>query len=467
VSFGNLTDFSHPDFEARVRKVTSKDCRSFFESVVGHLRDKAPREVLKTVLQKCAELVDDPKCASMFCNVGVVRLLPHKDHFLSGVILDVLEGLVAHVPVLFDSGFVSVLSDLLHRKPRRVVHLLSVYSKSFDEIENPWPILDIVVNHAKLLAQSPASADAVALIRTLLKNESYYERRLHNCRSALPVFLTSDDTATVLATYRLIGHIVDGHCELDFSLIQDHLLDKELCPSAIALLLKIPDLAPSTDLVFGILRASRHLAKASELLLNLVQRVETAKILMRQPKFLKHPLPTFADTFQILLQILTFQNLRDQVAECEELPMLFAAAADEKSVDAWVCFDRVLRRISVNRNFLGMLDDNDFLRNLAAASSEVDDPDALVGVFKTLASLARIGFSRDFHMFGHTLKQSLKGKDDRLARAALFAARELLAHHQIVRHFRSIRLDACLRRFRDNEDRRVAKEVFDTISTAD
>jgi hypothetical protein len=466
VDFSIFSDTAHPRFHSELSKLCVPDAPKFFRLVRRYLRhEKTTATVLNLFFQKCAELCLHADCAQEFCEQGIHELLvfDHPETFESQCKL--LFPLFEHVPSFFEENFELAFGFVIQIDPERAIGLLSIYADSFHEIENPWPLVDLLISRRRGWLRTESGVQYVQLLVTLLKKQPLYrESRFGACRKVLVEFLSSKCPEVVEETYTAIAELYDDSFLLDFAVIQRHLDGSYRFKSLFAVLSKVRELPLVTDFVLSIVRAAKDSSEATRVVVNVALTPKGATLLVRHSKFLKWPLPTFLDTFKILFKMAKVVD----VSDCPDIPILFALAAEERSSDLYDCFERFVThdRISLNGDFFRALRETDFFGSFLDGFEELGDPAIIVKGLRTVEELAKVGFVSDFLRLRKPLKRFLRD-GDALASAAVFALRELTTHRKMAAALVGKGFEDCLARFDGGSERRAARDILSDIRNAE
>jgi hypothetical protein len=462
VNFGILADVAHPLFASEVEKVTAKSANKFFRVVSTLLREGTPPKILNLLFMKCADLVQDPELADSFCRFDIHRLLPYSLADVADAICALLKQLFAKVPTFFQTGFESNFMVVLNRKPKEAMGLLRAYAGSFESLENPWPLLDIVITRKRTLLKLGVALETVKLIQKLLDIDAYRAGRLFECLDLISSFLTSDDMAVVKSAYRTLTLFYHSDFALDFSAIQHDLLDRDLSPSVISLLMKIPEIPVVREIVAPIAKLARDLPAASRLLFILLDQRETGKLLMEESSFWRHGIPSFRDTLEALIKMLKFKTLKAALADFPAVPILFALAIDEGADGVFACFQSVLQKGRFTDGFLHALEESDFFLPFFEGVVGNGSSSVVTSGLMTLGLLAQIGYVDSFRPFAKCLGRFIK-REGEIARAALFASHALSFHRRMTKYLSAVGIRASAKVFLGTSDEELAHELIKNL----
>jgi hypothetical protein len=398
-----------------------------------------------------------------FCEQRLHELLSFDNPQTLDSICSLLSPLFKHCPSHFHHNYETRFTQLIHAKPGNALRLLGIYADRFDEIEDPWPLLDLLVTQRRWWFRGSDGSLFIDIILSLLQTyPTFQESRFDCCRKLLVEFLGSKDLNTVISAYTAITLLYDNEFDLDFVLLHKHLTTSDLVGPVIGLLSKIEELPIIPELILPILRAAKHLHEATELILRLITTARTAHLLMEHAEFVQWSLPTYFDTFRIVFKVSKFVD----VSNCEFIPVLFALAAEVGSPDIYQCFERFLKRVETPSGFLRALQEERFFEHFLSGLIELTDDTALVSGLTTLEKFAEIGFVRDFRTLCKPIKRFLR-RGDEVASAALFALRALTQHAEMATALLGKGFEDCLARFDTGDERRAAREIRANLRNAE
>jgi hypothetical protein len=273
VNFSVLSDYRHFLFAQELAKVGEAHAHKLFTIVLSFLKDRDIHStVLRSVFDKCAELLSNGEAPTTFCEIGVSQMLPLDDSATCDSVCHIISRLFKYSAQFFSLNFEYNLRALIHSNPSQAIKLLAIYAGQFDQIENPWPLLDLLITQSKTWIRSLVGHDVIYLIVSLLKSHgTFWMNRLRQCRETLSLFLSSHDKNAVIAAYKALADLYDHSLDVNFPLLESHLADWELMVPAVTFLTQLEEIPSVTEIALPIIRVVRENQSATEVLLRLLR----------------------------------------------------------------------------------------------------------------------------------------------------------------------------------------------------
>ena len=465
INYSILMDSSHPLFKDELQKVSKRNANKFFGIVFDYLKSRSDTEMLNLLLRKCAEIIDEEDVSLQFCERGIFRCLPFDDAGCLDAVCDVLERVFKFTPQYFQSNFEYGMVALITARPARAITLLTTYGYSFDTIENPWPMMDLLIKHRRKFERGNVGYEAVSLLSHMLRSfKTYRDSRMDDSRPVLVWFTTSKDKKTAIAAYKAITRLYDEKFDLDYITIQNDILDPDLTTFVVDLLMRVKELPIVPELVFPVLRAARVNPKAGDVMQKMLAKREAVCLLIDHPKFLRYKLPTYVDTMQMLLQMTAFRDLRSAIAACSEVPILLSLSVEDKTSAVFCLYEKILSKLPFDRSFLEALQENNFFVSFFQGIVEIDDCQTTISCLKALSIFSSIGYCSEYKLFGDFLKKLIKCNDPDLSEAALAAVSELSFHRKMAILFDDLAIPRLAKEFNHGHARQYVKDIVNNCS---
>lgn len=443
VSMETLNDVRNPLFRAELEKVKKKDFIKFLKVLKNHLTSRTPRKELILLLRKTNELLDDDECLFSFSVKKIFEFLPitkskknselndeeeeaeaTKNDELCDLSIEILNKVCQSYPQFIEENFETSMLSFINLKPIEAAEFLEIYSDSFDMIENPWPLLDMLIVHKKKFNKTIAGSIVVKTLVSLIQNhKNYRKNRLINCRNVVTFFLNSPVKKNVVAAYKAITVLYDNEFELPFKKIRIDMEDPQLVNSVISLFDKMENIPPVKSIIFSLLEIAQKDEKATEVLIKMAKNYKTASILLNcQVDWMKNKLPTFVYTLKLFLAAISdFRDLQKLVvSDCDCISSLFAYSCKSDQIeDSFLMFEKILKKIYFNSDFLENLQEKKFFHYFFRGINEIDDDRIVLSCLRSFQYLIEIGICDEYKIFYKTLKKLAAG-DDKIADEAQY-----------------------------------------------
>lgn len=424
--------------------------KKFFEIMANHLKTKSDdHKLCMKILITIDSVLFYEQAFDSLIKSEVIDNLPLTTPKLIILSFKILKLLFMFRPSRFQEDFLPSMKHFLYTLPSEMIlSLLILYAHSFEFIENPWPILDLLIQNKDIFFKQEINDDDIQKFKKIRKyfNEDpgveadfciddidfsylsvllylntnfpiYRKNRLKYCRS---VFIQSLFDPTIskkssLVAYKAVLALYDSEFEeqINVSYLFSDLKEKEFENYSLLILSKMNvDLIPiKNKYIFQLINSSHVDEKASLILQKMMgnsQRNEKiALILLQNPKWLRYGLPTFSHTSMIFQSCIKFENsnLINNVKNCKELPFFFTALLQSDNINDIQSISFIIQEIDFDD--FESLSKNDFFVLLFDIISNGQDRDILPYI-DLLSDLASIQFSIDYKKFIKILKNMLK-----------------------------------------------------------
>ena len=429
ISQGILSDINSPLFPSELEKVDNSTFKKFLVILKNHLKSKIPHRILMLLLQKTDDLINTPKNIRLFCQARIYHFLPYeydendeKSNNILDLSMDILKKVFISCPEYIDEDFEPIMNILVNLKPKRAAELISIYAQSFSYIENPWPILDLLIKNKSRFFKSDGGVIIINTLKNLIQRyKNYRKNRLAYCRPIFTYFITSPILDNVIAAYKALYELYDEKFDLPFKKISSDLHDYQICDYAINLFLKIDDDIPAVkEIILSLLKLaksnSNHTVsvckKASKILQKMVKNIDAAEIMIVSSNWLKYQIPTYYDTFKLLIGIIKFPELRKLVAETEQIIELFSRSVIENNYKVYICYEIVLNHTNFDKRFIKGLIKNNFFINFFQGIVDLEYEDAIISSIRSLTTCIKIGYCNEYMLFYKNLQRYASKNDD-------------------------------------------------------
>ena len=416
--------------------------KQYFKIASKYFSSSYPNDVTSAVLDSIIKLFSDVDAVNIFAEMNIHKFLPYDDPALINSVFNLLYLLFEQNPSIFQNDFVSTMSLLINKDHEKSLTLLSLFAKGFQDIKDPWPMLDLLFKYEKLYFQSAVGAEYISLLFFLnFTYNNYYQTRIAKCRPIFVRFLSSTDKYTVLSTYKAICAIYDDLFQIPMRRLISDLCDSQLCMCAISLMLRMKDIDPTPELIYPLIHVAGNQVEATLLLLNLLKKVETAKIMLMKTHWLFKPLPTIQDTLRLFIAIMKHQSLRSYISSLKALPDFLTALVRSKDKACIVCLGSIIKRLKLPKNILPVLSKMQFFVSLLDSFSIFNEDSITALTLNVIAQFASIGYVDDFIFYTDRLRGYILSKDIRVARGAFRALYDLSFYPQCALKYKELMLD--------------------------
>ena len=89
-----------------------------------------------------------------------------------------LSNLAFHqFPEAFQENFTKKMESFLMLEPQKSLTLLALFAEQFETLENPWPLLDILLKKKHYFQKSQFGKDYLSILLYLVRNFSNYRKQ--------------------------------------------------------------------------------------------------------------------------------------------------------------------------------------------------------------------------------------------------------------------------------------------------
>lgn len=316
------------------------------------------------------------------------------------------------------------MKKIINLSPQHAIILLATYAKSFENVSNAWPLLDLLISHGKDFLKDPNTG--VFYINTLYylcsSFNEYYQERLSYCVSKFILATKSKHFKICIAGYKALTKYlkIEYYHMIDFNNIIDSLSNRELVFPILDFLLVYLNLPKnitndslsipvSYELIKILIENIQNDYKALILLLQLSENIDFARIILKFPVWIGSNsafLPE--DSFRILTSIMRHQSLRHLIIELPEIGFFFKKVAKIREPRILVAISSVIRRLPFNKNFLNILSEEGALKTIIKSAIKLGDNISLTATLTLILSLSDVQITPEFIMLADTLKNLLK-----------------------------------------------------------
>ena len=445
---------------------------SFFQTILSNFQsDELPSETGINILKCVAKcLLSNNDNSKIFIDNKIVELLPTQNKKYTEQIFNIFYILITGSPIIVDEAVAGRLIHLIHQDPKKSLTLIALYSQRFSDIDNPWPIVDLLIQEGKYFTASEIAPDYISLLAFLNKKfVEYRNGRAQHCWNQVTSMLISNDIPTLKCCYGGLCAIAEGYSDgpLPLEMVALHMKEKDLQDSVLALLnvasLSDKDMS-NKKLISSLMTLSEKTVKATLVLMKLCTKFSCAQVVMNIQGWLKLKLPTLTDTLRLFLVVLRHKDLRESITKNPDfVPFLKTIVSIEKGGMVPIACT-ILRRVPLTKELITSLSKSGFLK-LFYDAEDVDD-DGLTQHSKLLLTdtICRVCYVREYlticDTIANIIKNNLKFND-----AASLVAVRLCKYSRCKARMKELELDVFFKKNRnDPKYQSIAKKFIRAIA---
>lgn len=224
---------------------------------------------------------------------------------------DVFLALFLTVPELLQVNFEETMKNLIHISAKKSIILLANFSSRISQLDNPWPLLDAMLDEASIFLENRSGNMLVmTLFYLCMNNKIFKDNRLADCVVVFLDGIRSTNLSTIKSSYNALCVFYDGDEEVDFESVSGHIKDDRIRENALNFLLRLQKIPVIDNLIFCLLEEARTNEKATLCLIKIAQSKEGAvAIIEADTKWISEPIPTVEKTMQLFLSIVKFTEI--------------------------------------------------------------------------------------------------------------------------------------------------------------
>ena len=359
---------------------------------------------------------------------------------------------------------------LIKANPKKALTLIALYSQQFSEIDNPWPIVDLLIQEGQYFLTQDVATDYVTLLAFLNKKYVEYKNgRAQHCWNQVCSMLVSSDRATLRACYGGLCAIAAGYSEgpLPLEIVSAHIRLPEM-QDAVLSMLNVATLSESDSsnkkLLMALLAASETNVKAALVLMKLCCSFKAARTLLDIGGWISKSLPTPTDTLRIFLVILRHRDLREQIAASPDFVQFLIRILELERGGMVPVACTIIRRVPLSKDLVVSLSKSGFLK--AFYSAPEDDNDGLTQHSKLLLTdtICRVCYAKEYLAMCDKVSAIITSGGEFTDAASLVAVR-LCDFPACRQRMRELRLDSFFRKKRgDAKLGQIASRFLRTIA---
>jgi hypothetical protein len=345
---------SVPDF------LTLEDCEHFFNVILSHFVSRAnlTKARGKAILSTITTLLANGIYTSRFIRRRFLSHLPIGLPEYAGGVFDILMLLTTQKPELLDESFVPLFTRQLPLSPRKSLTIIARYGHCFEDLDDPWPLLDLLFTQWEVLATPGTAIDCVSLLVFLCRTfPDFRQPRAKHSWLRICELLDTDDPSVLKTCYAALFAISGIH-KIEFLPLRQiirHLQWPELVEFVLPLLLVCWRIPCDEKILRVLVGLSRRDAAATLVLMKLSGTEQNATFLIENNKWFDLPMPTTLDTLKLVFVAINYRRLRGAVARSPRLVPLLVRGVLEVNVAHMAMVTGIVRRVRMTKKLAAEL----------------------------------------------------------------------------------------------------------------
>lgn len=453
--------------------IREKDAHEFFKNLLSNFsRGDLPFEYGTIIIKSLGKVLQVDENANVFLKNRLITSLPFNNAQYHESLFNIFYILFTKYAVQLDDSVVSVFKPMIKINPKKCLTLIALYSQQFGEIDNPWPIVDLLIQEAHVFRAAEIAPDYVSLLAYLNKKFSEYRSgRAQHCWNQITSMLSITDQTTLKCCYGALCSISEGYTEgpLQLDIISLHIREPDLQDCVLAFL-NVANFGSkeisNEKLISTLLKLSEKTVKATLVLMKFAVSLQSAKVIMTDSTWILRKLPTVTDTLRLFLVVLRHKELRDEIVNNPDFVNFLNTIIKEKpGTVPIVC--TILRRVPLSKELVQSLSKTGFLK-CYYESEDIDD-DGLTPHSKLLLTdtICRVAYVRDYIIMCERIAKNIT-KQEEFADAASLVAIRLCKYSRCRQRMKELKLDEYFKQNRnDPKLQSVARKFLRAISEID
>ena len=446
----------------------------FFKTVLSHFsKEDVPQETGDAILKSVAKCICNEENLRYFMDGSFAAMLPYKNTKFHNSIFNILYVIVTTDPTCIDETIASNMGPLIRNNPNKSLTIIAFYCQQFSQIDNPWPMVDLLIQDGKYFNTPSVAPDYISLLSFLNKKFIEYRNgRAQHCWNQVTSMILSSDKNTLKCCYGGLCAIADGYSGglLPLDMVAVHMKQADLQDCVLALLnvavLNEKD-AANKKLISALMTVAETNVKATLVLMKLGCGFASAQTILSIPGWTNKNLPTATDTLRLFLVLLRHKDLRDFIADSPDfVEFLKKILTFEKSGMAPIACT-IIRRVPLSKDLVTNLSKSGFLSMFYDANEDEDDGLTQHSKLLLTDTICRVVFVKDFITMCDKIAEIIMD-DGEFADAASLVAIRLCKYSRCKNRMKELKLDAFFKKNRNEPKfQSTAKKFLRAVADSD
>ena len=430
-------------------KVTKSQLPDFFGILLGHFLKRIHSRTGNAILLAICKSLYDKESIEIFGKERMIELLPFAQKEYRSQLLDLLYILVCEIPDIFNEKIAAQLAPLAESEPRKVLTLIAIFAQHFDEVHDPFPMVDILFRHTDAFRAIECADDYISLLVWLISNKQTFRKaRNKHCWTYVCDMLTLTNVAILNTCYYALCAIADvdkesvADCGYPISALSRDIRRRPVQGAALSLLMRYPpgsDTRRMQDVLQSLVVAASDNERASLILMGLSTDSVNALHLLQNPVWMSRGLPGALDTMRLFCIIVLHTDLRQIIVETPQTIDFLRGLLSSNSVGMTGAICTIIKKLPLTPQFIQSLSDSGFLGSYFSSVLENEDADVLMSALRLLDVLSHTCYVREMGEMVDTVVRLIK-EPNPLSTAAASVAVDLCRHSKCASLFQQKRL---------------------------
>lgn len=400
--FNILVSGNNSLIEAQMKLITAQTCQFFFEALWHLLTNVRQPEYVKPALIALLKiLVMNNDVLADFVNRQLYLSLPFDTQDNMNISLSILLPVFEKHPNNVTADLIKIILPCLSLAAVKIIRLFAVYCESFDNIENPWQVADILILRAEDFINGGASIPLIQILyRLLVNHDVFYEGRRDNCAAVFVRCLSSNTFDCVKTAYSALIAIRVPILTIDPELLVSHLSIDNIALDVLELL----SVSPLNSLSYSLIQRVAAYASLNEIGAHALCRMVSsnqgaASFLDAASIWLSPDTLAVENQLRVLLIILSFPDFRPIVATHPLLFEFLYRSTSKNDIEIHTAIASMIRRLPFSASDVDQLSQHGFIESYISKTIEFNDYNGVVHCFLLIDMLSRIRFVPEYLKF--------------------------------------------------------------------
>ena len=475
INFSVLSDLSKESFLEELEKseklITKKDSKKYFEILLSHFSKSPPKTVGVNILNTIYNVICRDSILEVFMDEKFALSLPFHPKIYLEEILDIFYIIVTRSPNKITKAYVKCFETLIRHRGKKTLRLLMYYSQCFNSLNDPWPIIDLLIIGSERFSAFDTASQYVMILSLLIQSfPEFRESRCKACWDIIYQIVSNEESNDILRfAYEALAGIesFDNSNKIDYSLAIKHLRIRQIQSSVLSLLLLSPmndeKVISSQDLIVALVRSSAKNVKATLILMNICSVSKKAsQLILSDPSWIMRPLPTIIDTCRLFLIVYR------QRSKGYELPKEFAAMILQiNSIPGEIATNLltiILRKVEMNQVVFDELNVTGFFEGFIQRGH---DDKSTYDYLIMADTIGRFSYTTDLLAYCPLVVNAIESSP-KIYEEACQVADTLIQYSKIKREFKKLKLVPILKEKLNGEStRRPARHLLKAMDEYD
>ena len=352
----------------KVEKLREDDGHEFFRILTGHLQTIQNPDIAREIYLAIQKAISRKDLLSVFISGNFLSQLPfnRKAHFEH--LLDVIYTLVTRAPNSLDASFAANFQNMVRHRGRKCLIILSIYAQHFNNLSDPWPMLDLLFYEQERFTVFDVVSQYVSLLSLLCQSFPEFRRsRGANSWDVIMDVISHEDADEILATCweALTGIESFEHgYPIDYRLMQRQFAHSELRSAILSFMIVSPlhEITVDATFVGRLLKTAKKDTRAVLVLMKLARASYVSEMLSADTEWMSLPLPRVIDTLRLALVVFSHEKAKDAVRKAPELVQLLCQLNQVRSPAMTTLLAAVVRNLKLGEEEIQGLSECGFFR---------------------------------------------------------------------------------------------------------